>query len=46
VTESFRPRDGRTLNARKPTGVEPELMAICRAPGINPAPGGTRKPII
>lgn len=45
VTASFRPRDGRTLKVRKATGAEPELMAICRAPGINPAPGGTRKPI-
>ena len=43
VTASFRQRDGRTLNVRKATVAEPELMAIYRALGINPAPGGTRK---
>jgi transposase len=43
VTSSFRQRDGRTLNVRKSTVAEPDLMAIYRAIGINPAPGGTRK---
>lgn len=43
VTSSFRQRDGRTLNVRKSTVAEPDLMAIYRAIGINSAPGGTRK---
>jgi hypothetical protein len=43
VTSSFRQRDGRTLNVRKSTMAEPDLMAIYRAIGINSAPGGTRK---
>ncbi|MHB1592326.1 MAG: IS1634 family transposase [Sulfuricella sp.] len=43
VTSTFRQRDGRTLNVRKSTVAEPDLMAIYQAIGINPAPGGTRK---
>ncbi len=43
VTATFRQRDGRTLNVRKATVAEPELMAIYRALGVNPAPGGTKK---
>jgi hypothetical protein len=43
VTATFRQRDGRTLNVRKATVAEPELMAIYRALGINPTPGGTKK---
>ena len=43
VTASFRQRDGRTLNVRKATVAEPELMAIYRVLGISSAPGGTRK---
>jgi transposase len=43
VTATFRQRDGRTLNVRKSTVAEPQLMAIYLALGIDPAPGGTRK---
>jgi transposase len=43
VTATFRQRDGRTLNVRKATVAEPELMAIYRVLGISSAPGGTRK---
>ncbi len=43
VTASFRQRDGRTLNVRKATMAEPELMTIYRVLGISSAPGGTRK---
>jgi len=43
VTATFRQRDGCTLNVRKATVAEPELMAIYRALGVNPAPGGTKK---
>ena len=43
VTATFRQRDGRTLNVRKATVAEPELMAIYRALGLNPTPGGTKK---
>lgn len=46
VTASARPHYGRTLNVRKTTGAEPELMTIDRAPGTNSAPGGTRTSII
>ncbi len=34
---------GRTLNVRKCTVAEPDLMKIYRALGTNPAPGGTKK---
>lgn len=43
VTSSFRQRDGHSLNVRKSTLAEPDLLAIYRAIGANPAPGGTRK---
>ncbi len=43
VPATFRQRDGRTLNVRKSTVAEPQLMAIYRALGIDSAPGGTRK---
>jgi transposase len=43
VTTTFRQRDGRTLHVRKATNAEPELMAIYRALGVNPEPGGTKK---
>jgi hypothetical protein len=43
ITARFRQIDGRTLNIRKPTQAEPELLAIYRALDIDPSPGGTRK---
>ncbi|WP_297461856.1 hypothetical protein [Ferrovum sp.] len=43
VTASFQQRDGRTLNVRKSTLAEPDLMKIYRALGVSPAPGGTKK---
>lgn len=43
VTATFRQRDGHTLNVRKATVAEPELMASYRALGISSTPGGTRK---
>ena len=43
VTTTFRQRDGHTLHVRKATSAEPELMAIYRALGVNPEPGGIRK---
>ena len=43
VTASFQQRDGRTLNVRKCTVAEPDLMKIYRTLGTNPAPGGTKK---
>jgi transposase len=43
VTTTFRQRDGRALHVRKATNAEPELMAIYRALGVNPEPGGTKK---
>ncbi|WP_434782916.1 IS1634 family transposase [Ferrovum myxofaciens] len=43
VTASFQQRDGRTLNVRKCTVAEPDLMKIYRALGVSPAPGGTKK---
>jgi transposase len=43
VTATFRQRDGHTLNVRKATVAEPQLMAIYRALGISSTPGGTRK---
>ena len=43
VTESFQQRDGRTLNVRKSTLAEPDLMKIYRALGVSPTPGGTKK---
>lgn len=46
VTASFQQRDGRSLNVRKSTRAEPDLMKIYSALGINPAPGGTKKLIV
>ncbi len=43
LTASFRQIDGRTLNIRKPSQAEPELLAIYRVLDIDPRPGGTRK---
>ena len=43
VTASFRQRDGRTLNVRKSTVAEPDLMNIYRAIGVASSPGGTKK---
>ena len=43
VTASFQQRDGRTLNVRKSTLAEPDLMKIYQALGVSPAPGGTKK---
>jgi hypothetical protein len=43
ITASFRQVDGHTLNIRKPSRAEPELLAIYRALDLDPRPGGTRK---
>ncbi len=43
TTATFSQRDGRSLNVRKATVAEPDLMAIYRALGISAAPGGTKK---
>lgn len=43
VTTSFQQRDGRTLNVRKSTLAEPDLMKIYNALEINTAPGGMKK---
>jgi transposase len=43
VTATFRQEDGRTLNVRKSTLAEPDLLNIYQALGLNAAPGGTRK---
>ena len=43
VTASLRHKDGRTVHVRKSTVAEPDLMAIYRALGLSPAPGGTKK---
>jgi hypothetical protein len=43
VTATFRQNDGRTLNVRKSTLAEPDLLKIYQALGLNPAPGGTQK---
>lgn len=43
LTASFRQIDGHTLNIRKPSRAEPELLAIYRALDLDPRPGGTRK---
>lgn len=43
ITTSLRCRDGRTIHIRKSTIAEPALLAIYKALGINPAPGGTKK---
>ena len=46
VTATFRQDDGRTLNVRKSTRAEPDLLKIYQALGLDAAPGGTRKLII
>lgn len=43
VTTSFRQRDGRTLNIRKSTLAEPDLIQIYRALHVSASPGGTKK---
>jgi hypothetical protein len=43
VTATFRQNNGRTLNVRKSTLAEPDLLKIYQALGLNPAPGGTQK---
>jgi hypothetical protein len=43
VTASFRQRDGRTLNVRKSTVADTDLMKIYRVLEVGPAPGGTKK---
>jgi transposase len=43
VTVTFTQRDGRTLNVRKTTRPEPDLLRLYRALGINEMPGGIRK---
>lgn len=43
ITASLRRKDGRTVHVRKSTEAEPSLMAIYRALGINPSPGGIKK---
>jgi transposase len=45
VTACFKVRDGHTLNVRKTTLAEPDLMKIYKALKINSAPGGVRKMI-
>lgn len=45
VTVSFRQRNGGTMNVRKSTLAEPDLMKIYRAIGVPPSPGGTKKMI-
>jgi transposase len=45
VTASFSQRDGRTLNVRKSTQAEPDLIKIYRAVGVTTSPGGTKKMI-
>lgn len=43
VTASFHQRDGGTLNVRKSTLAEPDLMKIYRTVGVTASPGGTKK---
>jgi transposase len=43
VTASLRRLDGCTVHVRKATVAEPDALAIYKALGIDPAPGGTRK---
>ena len=45
VTVSFRQRDGRTLNVRKSTLAEPDLMKIYQTIGVDASPGGMKKMI-
>lgn len=46
VTSSFEQRDGRTLNVRKCTVAEPDLLNIYKALKLDPAPGGMKKMIV
>jgi hypothetical protein len=46
VTATFRRPDGRTLHVRKATQPEPAQLAIIRALGSDPTPGGVHKMII
>ena len=46
VTTSFQQRDGCTLNVRKATVAEPDLLKIYRAIGVTPAPGGVKKMLV
>jgi hypothetical protein len=46
VTATFRRPDGRTLHVRKATQPEPAQLAIIRALGSNPTPGGVHKMFI
>ncbi len=46
VTTTFRRAEGRTLHVRKATRAEPTQLAIYKALGIDPAPGGTRKTLV
>jgi len=43
VTATFRRADGRTLHVRKATRAEPGQLALYRALGLDPAPGGVKK---
>ena len=45
VTASFLQRDGGTLNVRKCTLAEPDLLKIYRAVGVTASPRGTKKMI-
>jgi hypothetical protein len=43
VTVTFTQRDGRTLNVRKTTRPDPDLLYLYQTLGFSPSPGGTRK---
>jgi transposase len=43
VTVTFSQRDGRTLNVRKTSRAEPDLMRLYKTLGISPSPGRIRK---
>ena len=46
VTVTFRRADGRTLHVRKATRPEPAQLAIIRALGSDPSPGGIQKMVV
>ena len=46
VTATFRRKDGRTLHVRKATRAEQSQESICKALGVDPAPGGVRKMVV
>ncbi len=46
VTATFRRPDGRALHVRKATRPEPAQLAIIRALGSDPVPGGVHKTIV